>query len=166
MTNYEASAAAASDDLTARALAGPHRDWDTFDMSLEGARYHRLQELVSVEDFDEVEAGTLIEELRTFAHVYGYGQADCFFGQYASYENQDFEDDREACIRRDQLMRSYDEDVYFEYVAKSNRLLDQAAATDRAKEVVANLVLVALDAFCAGRDQKIQELELAAAPAP
>lgn len=141
----------AADELAIRADAGPHRHWSPFDLKLEGARFQRLHEIVSAPDFDAGVASEVISQILAFARGYGDGQADSYLADAAGIEDETL-----AEIREDELFSSYDETEYFQYVARSNRLLSEAAATADAKAFVRDLTVDALDAFCAGRDSRIE----------
>ncbi|NTF24283.1 hypothetical protein G6L47_03275 [Agrobacterium rubi] len=159
MTTQHPDTSAAPDDLTARALAGPHRFWDTYDMTLEGARFHRLHEIVSATDPNLEDAKEVIAQILSFASGYGYGQADSFLFEFGGLSGDEMEEDDVAAIRRDDLMYNYDETMYFEYVSKSNRLVADAAATKEARDIVSNLTVNALNAYCAGRDSRMDAAE-------
>ncbi len=140
----------APDELVIRADAGPHRHWSPFDLKLEGARFQRLHEIVSSKNFDQETASEVILQIMAFARGYGDGQADSYLADVAGIENETL-----AEIRHDELFSSYDETEYFEYVTKSERLLVEASASDEAKAFVQNLTVDALDAFCRGRDARV-----------
>lgn len=165
-TEHHPDTSAAPDDLTARALAGPHRHWDTFDMTLEGSRFHRLHEIVSSPAPDIAAATEVISQINAFARGYGEGQADSFLYDHGGMSDDEFEEDTLAAIRRDELMSSYDETQYFEYVSMSNRLITEASTTQEARDLVRWLTINALDAFCRGRDQRLEDSQPAEAPAP
>jgi hypothetical protein len=142
----------ASDELVARTEVGPHRHWSPFDFKLEAARFQRLHEIVSSIDFDQTAATEVFLQIMAFARGYGYGQADSYLADVAGIEDETLSE-----IRYDELFSSYDETEYFEYVAKSNRLLSESAATSEAKAFVADITVDALDAFCTGRDGRIEK---------
>ncbi len=141
----------AADELVARADAGPHRHWSPFDLKLEGARFQRLHEIVSAKDFDPEAASEVISQIMAFARSYGYGQADSYLADTAGIEDETLGE-----IREDELFSNYDETEYFQYVVRSNRLLAEAASTAEAKVFVGDLTVDALDAFCVGRDSRLE----------
>jgi hypothetical protein len=147
----------AADELVVRADAGPHRHWSPFDLKLEGARFQKLHEIVSAKDFDSEAAAEVISQLMAFARGYGDGQADSYLADTAGIEDETL-----AEIREDELFSNYDETEYFQYVARSNRLLSEVAATAEAKAFVRDLTVDALDAFCTGRDSRLERSKQAA----
>jgi hypothetical protein len=92
-----------------------------------------------------------------FARGYGDGQADSYLADTAGIEDETL-----AEIREDELFSNYDETEYFQYVARSNRLLSEVAATAEAKAFVRDLTVDALDAFCTGRDSRLERSKQAA----
>lgn len=166
MTTEHPDTSPASPELEVRAIAGSHTHWSAFDMKLEGARFHLLHELVSDPSFDEDRSKEVIAQIMAFARGYGDGQADSFLYEYGGMSEADFENDELASIRYDDLHRSYDELEYFENFSKSNRILSSAAATERARDILRNLTVDALNAFCAGRDGRLEESSPSVSPAP
>jgi hypothetical protein len=146
--------------LVARAETGPHNHWSTFDLHLEGARYQKLHDLVSSADFDQGSAVEVIAQILAFSRGYGYGQADSFLSCFGHPEA--IEEDAEAELAHSSLFSSYDETEYFDYVTKSELILKEAAATDEAKVLIRDLTVDALDAFCDGRDRRIEKTSPAA----
>jgi hypothetical protein len=156
MTDYP-NTDMAPQDLVERTQDGPHAHWSPYDLKLEGARYQRLHEIVSSPDFDQAAASTVIAEIMAFARGFGDGQADSFLADFDGWTEDEFEEDSIAGIRRDELLSDYDEMDYFMYVNRSHRALVEAAATPEAKALVGDLTVDALDAFCRGRDARLEE---------
>jgi hypothetical protein len=142
----------APDELVTRAAAGPHRHWSPFDLKLEGARFQRLHDIVSAKDFDPESASEVLSQIMAFARGYGDGQADSYLADVAGIEDETL-----AEIMQDDLFSSYDQTEYFQYVSKSARILFEASVTDEAKAAVRDLTVDALDAFCSGRDVRMEK---------
>lgn len=156
----------ASEELQARAVAGPHQHWSSFDLKLEGSRFQRLHEIVSAPAFDADAANEVLAQIIAFARGHGYGQADSFLADTHNMSDEDIDGDPQASIWKEQLFSSYDETEYFEYVSKSQRLLAAAAVTEEAKAFVRNLTVDALDAFCDGRDACVEDSKSTAGAKP
>jgi hypothetical protein len=166
MTSKHPDTSHASDELVSRASAGDHSHWSPFDLKLEGARYQSLHEIVAAPAFDSEAASTVYSEILAFARGFGDGQADSYLADYGHLASEDFDEDSLASIHRDELFSSYDETEYFEYVTKSEGALSKASATPEAKSFVRNLTVDALDAFCVGRDRRIERSNPIASVAP
>ncbi|MDW9481733.1 hypothetical protein GOB57_24095 [Sinorhizobium meliloti] len=119
-----------ADDLTrARALVGPHRGWDTYDIGNEGARIHLIHEAVMTVPFPRDHADALLTELEAFADSAGYADADsCLHAISAG------KDETLNAFMRASVFEEHGENDYFAEVRKSERALYAAARTPEARE--------------------------------
>lgn len=123
-----------SPELARAAAAGPHAGWNTFDILLEGARFHRLHELLSGPAFglaERVEAELAIRELESLASSNGYGDADGWIARRATHEGQESTDTDQPLTADD-----FETDDYLAQVISSERLLRRAAATSEARTFI------------------------------
>lgn len=121
----------ADEETRQRALEGPHCGWDTFDIGLEGARFHRLHEIVASATFDAAAAAAVLDELEALAQGMGYGDADSHIA--AAGQNDTVREIRRAMIFDDPGASDY-----FSEVGVSERILLKACATDAARQSIFN----------------------------
>lgn len=124
-----------SPELAKAAAAGPHSGWNAFDIILEGARFHRLHELLSGPSFglaERVEAETAIRELESLASSNGYSDADAWIARATAREEHEFVDPDRTIPMGDE----FETDDYLAEVIASERLLGRAAATSEARTFI------------------------------
>lgn len=120
--------------LAVAAAAGPHKGWSTFEIALEGARFHQIHELLQAPEFgaaEEKAVEQLVLELESLANSVGYGAADSWLARADLNGPSDaMEADRRA------MMDLFETDDYLAEVIASERKLQQAAATAEARTCV------------------------------
>jgi len=121
-------------ELVREAEKGPHKGWSTFDLKLEGARFHLLQGIVASETFDADAAWRILSELEAFATGYGYGTADSYLTDAVGMTDDEIDADPQLSLMRDHLFDNPEEDQYFNEVRESGRALLAGAATAEARE--------------------------------
>lgn len=163
-----------ADSLTReKALAGPHRGWNTYDIGNEGARLHLIHEAVMTVPFPRARAEVFLAELEAFAHSAGYADADsCLHAISHSGDEQMNE------IMRASVFDDHQESDYFAELRKSERALYVAATSPEAREFLGEngrrewngasgtLSRIMASAYERGRDLRAAEAAKPAASAP
>jgi hypothetical protein len=122
----------ASADVGRAVMQGPHSGWSYFDEHLDGARFHRLGEIVAAPAFDGEAAETAAAELEALAQSHGYGVADSHFADMA--RGSLGSEEREAQLEASgAYLDDPTEGDYFTEVRSSERALLAASATDEAR---------------------------------
>lgn len=163
-----------ADGLTReKALAGPHRGWDTYDIGNEGARIHLIHEAVTTVPFPRVRAEAFLAELEAFAHSAGYADADSCLHAISRSDDEQMNE-----IMRASVFDDHQEGDYFAELRKSERALYAAAASPEAREFLGEngrtgwngaygeLSRVMVAAYERGRDLRASEAAAPAASAP
>jgi len=127
-------------ELVREAGKGQHKGWDTFDLKLEGARFHLLQQAVEAGTFDAAEAVRLVGELESLAYSYGYATADSYMTDAVGLSDDEIDADPQLSLMRDHLFENPEEDQYFHEVRTSGRALLAGAATAAAREFLSSRV--------------------------
>jgi hypothetical protein len=168
-------------ELVREAGQGPHKGWDTFDLKLEGARFHLLQQAVAAEPFDEGAARRVLGELESLAYSYGYGTADSYLTDASGMSDDEIEADPQLLLMRENIFENPEEDQYFHEVRVSGRILLAGAATAQARDFLTSRVdspfgtcaggsygivmTRMMKAFEAGRDER-RNLDASKSPTP
>lgn len=125
----------AGDDLIEKAAIGPHRDWESISIEMEGTRFQRLHDLVASPVFeldDEIACVDTVEELLALAKSAGYADADNYDNMTKHLSDGDVE--RDAIIRHTgDLVSSPEGSLYFSLVRASEDILIKAASTGSAR---------------------------------
>lgn len=163
-----------ADSLTQeKALAGPHRGWNTYDIGNEGARMHLIHEAVMTVPFPRARALAFLAELEAFAHSAGYADADSCLHAISRSDDQQINE-----IMRASVFEDHEESDYFAELRKSERVLYSAAASPEAREFLGEngraewdgaygaLSRVMIAAYQRGRDLKASEAAAPSASAP
>lgn len=112
-----------------KALAGPHRGWNTYDIGNEGARMHLIHEAVMTVPFPRDRAETCLAELEAFAHSAGYADADSCLHAISHSDDEQMNE-----IMRASVFEDHQESDYFAELRKSERALYAASASPEAKQ--------------------------------
>lgn len=124
----------APDEIVSAAKEGPHAGWDTFDLRLEGARFHLLQGIVASAPFDADAAQDVLADLEAFARSYGYGTTDTYLTDAAGKSDDEIGSDPQLALMRENIFDNPEEDQYFHEVRISGRALLAGAATAEARD--------------------------------
>ena len=152
------STATSQDELKAKALSGPHRFWEAFDIGNEGVRFQVLHEALSAVPFASAAAEAALDELQALAHEAGYAAADIYISSYGKEETEAWN------VRRELLFGTPEDCDYISEVRRSERLLSTAANTFSRWFLDAfRIENEMLEAYCAGRERRMSECE---APPP
>jgi hypothetical protein len=122
-------------ELAERAAEGPHKEWDTISIEMEGSRFQRLHDLVSLHDFDleaEEACKDTIEELIELAKAAGYADAD-------NFHNMSSANDSEGTANADHMVSMIHnpaDSLYFKLVEGSEQILQRTAKTGHAKNLL------------------------------
>lgn len=128
----------ADDDLIEKASRGPHREWETISIEMEGARFQRLHDLVASPIFeldDEIACVETVHELVALAKSAGYADADNYENMTKDMSEEDIE--RDAAIQNTgHLLSNPEGSLYFSLVKASEETLIRAASTGSARNLL------------------------------
>ncbi len=121
--------------LMEKAAAGPHRDWESISIELEGARFQMLHDIVSCEIFDlddEIKSVDIVHELAELARSKGYADADTYANITASMSQDEIERDA-VVLNLKHLLDNPDQGDYFSLVRNSEQVLLDSTQTGSAR---------------------------------
>lgn len=127
-----------SETITA-ALNGPHGEWDGISIELEGARFHKLHEVLASPEFMEEEkeyCEKVIAELMELAENVGYGDANAFCHRSNGLDGRLLLEDPKLKAEYFAVFQRPPAGDYFDQVIVSEILLAKAAATPEARRFI------------------------------